>query len=210
MLKAFGYACFPHLVAYNKHKLMPKSVKCVFIGYDLHYKGYRCLDPITGRVYISRNVTFDELTFPFSELTSRNKEAAPFSLPTPAPVLIEPIAPLSSLVHTPHMAEPNMPTTPNMAAPPTTATSPQMVTSLDTATTPNMATTPHVTAAISPPSLPISATSTAPPASPDHSPGHNKFCSINSLIYSISPHPLPHALAAILNDPLSHEPSSYS
>ncbi|TQD89042.1 hypothetical protein C1H46_025433 [Malus baccata] len=64
MLKAFGCACFLHLMPYNKHKLMPKLVKCVFIGYNLHYKGYRCLDPITGHVYISRNVTFDELTFP--------------------------------------------------------------------------------------------------------------------------------------------------
>ena len=108
MLKAFGCACFPHLVPYNKHKLMPISVKYVFIGYDLHYKGYRCLDPITDRVYISRNVAFDELTFPFSELTYRNMGAAPFSLLTLAPVLIEPIVHHSSLVHTPHMVKPTM------------------------------------------------------------------------------------------------------
>ncbi|CAL9217267.1 unnamed protein product, partial [Arabidopsis halleri] len=30
------------------------------------YKGYRCLYPPTGRVYISRHVIFDETTYPFS------------------------------------------------------------------------------------------------------------------------------------------------
>ena len=61
----FGSLCFPHLVPYNSHKLMPKSCKCVFLGYDGSHKGYRCLDPLTGRVYVSRNVTFDESVFPF-------------------------------------------------------------------------------------------------------------------------------------------------
>jgi hypothetical protein len=32
------------------------------------HKGYKCLDISTGRVYISRDVIFDEEIFPFSEL----------------------------------------------------------------------------------------------------------------------------------------------
>lgn len=32
------------------------------------YKGFMCLDPSTGRVYISRDVTFDENVFPFAQL----------------------------------------------------------------------------------------------------------------------------------------------
>ncbi|KAI5339023.1 hypothetical protein L3X38_018295 [Prunus dulcis] len=66
-LKSFGCACFPHLVPYNKHKLSFKSLPCVFLGYDDHYKGYRCLDPFSGRIYTSRNVTFDETTFPYKQ-----------------------------------------------------------------------------------------------------------------------------------------------
>ncbi|KAM2197897.1 hypothetical protein ACFXTH_025439 [Malus domestica] len=89
MLKAFGCACFPHLVPYNKHKLMPKSVKCVFIGYDLHYKGYCCLDPITCHVYISRNVTFDELTFlvrsHFFAIANSCSKPSSFSSQNPTP-----------------------------------------------------------------------------------------------------------------------------
>lgn len=64
-LKSFGCACFPHMVLYNRHKLSFKSVPCVFIGYDDHYKGYRCLDPVSGRIYISRHVVFDEASFPY-------------------------------------------------------------------------------------------------------------------------------------------------
>jgi hypothetical protein len=34
------------------------------------HKGYKCLDIFTGRIYISRDVVFDEAVFPFAELHS--------------------------------------------------------------------------------------------------------------------------------------------
>lgn len=37
------------------------------MGYSEKFKGYRCLLPSTGRVYISRHVTFNEQNFPFSK-----------------------------------------------------------------------------------------------------------------------------------------------
>jgi hypothetical protein len=54
----------------NKHKLEFRSKPCVFIGYSSHHKGYKCLDLETGRVYISRDVIFDEAVFPFSKSSS--------------------------------------------------------------------------------------------------------------------------------------------
>lgn len=54
-----------------KNKLDPKSLVCVFIGYNEKYKGYRCLYPPTGRVYISRHVLFDESVFPFADMYSQ-------------------------------------------------------------------------------------------------------------------------------------------
>jgi transposase InsO family protein len=66
LLKIFGCACWPHLRPYNRHKLSFRSKPCVFIGYSSLHKGYKCLDMDSGRVYISRDVVFDEALFPFS------------------------------------------------------------------------------------------------------------------------------------------------
>jgi transposase InsO family protein len=71
LLRIFGCACWPHLRPYNKHKLSFRSKQCVFIGYSSLHKGYKCLDPDSGRVYISRDVKFDEQVFPFAKLPSR-------------------------------------------------------------------------------------------------------------------------------------------
>lgn len=66
-LKTFGCLCFPYLGTYNSHKLMPKSKPCVFLGYDNIRKGYRCFDNEMGRLFISRNVLFDEKCFPLTK-----------------------------------------------------------------------------------------------------------------------------------------------
>ncbi|KAH9725329.1 retrovirus-related pol polyprotein from transposon RE1 [Citrus sinensis] len=63
-LKTFGCACFPYLRPYNQHKLQYHTTKCVFIGYSLQHKGYKCLDN-TGIVYVARHVIFNENEFPF-------------------------------------------------------------------------------------------------------------------------------------------------
>jgi hypothetical protein len=67
-LRTFGCACWPNLRPYNKHKLAFRSKRCVFLGYSPMHKGVKCLDTSTGRVYISRDVVFDEQVFPFASL----------------------------------------------------------------------------------------------------------------------------------------------
>ncbi|KAJ8632618.1 hypothetical protein MRB53_025954 [Persea americana] len=41
-------------------KFEKKAVRCVFTGYDTERKGWRCVDPVTGCIHVSRNVVFDE------------------------------------------------------------------------------------------------------------------------------------------------------
>lgn len=67
-LRVFGCACWPNLWPYNKCKLEFRSKQCPFLGYSNLHKGFKCLDISTGRVYVSRDVIFDEMVFPFSTL----------------------------------------------------------------------------------------------------------------------------------------------
>jgi Reverse transcriptase (RNA-dependent DNA polymerase) len=68
--KVLGCKCYPYTRLYSSHKLAPRSILCVFIGYSSIYKGYKCLDLSTNRVYISRYVIFDESSFPFKVVQS--------------------------------------------------------------------------------------------------------------------------------------------
>ena len=67
-LRTFGCSCYMMLRDYAATKFDPRSLRCVFLGYNDKYKGYRCIYPPTGRVYISRHIIFDELSFPFETI----------------------------------------------------------------------------------------------------------------------------------------------
>lgn len=69
-LRTFGCDCFPLLKPYNNHKLQPHTTSCIFLGYPAYTKGYIFLDPITSRIYISRNVLFNETDFLSSQSLS--------------------------------------------------------------------------------------------------------------------------------------------
>lgn len=62
--------CFPYLEDYSKIKFDKKSYPRVFFGYSPLYKGYRCLNPQTNRVYISRHVIVYKTIFPFANNNS--------------------------------------------------------------------------------------------------------------------------------------------
>jgi hypothetical protein len=47
-LRVLGCACYPNTAATTPHKLAPRSIPCVFLGYSSDHKGYRCLDLSTN------------------------------------------------------------------------------------------------------------------------------------------------------------------
>ncbi|WJZ81727.1 hypothetical protein VitviT2T_001550 [Vitis vinifera] len=59
-LRSFGSACFVLLQSHEHNKLEPRSRLCCFLGYGETQKGYRCYDPVSHRLRVSRNVVFWE------------------------------------------------------------------------------------------------------------------------------------------------------
>jgi hypothetical protein len=108
-LHSFGCLCFPWLKPYTNHKLNPKSIPCIFIGYSPSQYAYRCLDPKTNKIYTSRHVVFHDNHFPYPTIKPNTPSA---NLPTNT-ILTQP--------HTILHINPTIPQAPNS---PTTTTPP--------------------------------------------------------------------------------------
>lgn len=77
MLRVFGCACWPNLRPYRSRKLKFRSAQCVFLRYSDLHKGCKCLHSQTGRIYISRDVVFDENVFPFRQVSKNFSSSTP-------------------------------------------------------------------------------------------------------------------------------------
>ncbi|GMJ03321.1 hypothetical protein HRI_004001300 [Hibiscus trionum] len=110
-LKVFGCECFPHLRPFQQHKLSFRSKPCLFLGYSPKHHGYQCVDD-TGKIYITRNMVFNEHIFPFSSSsmpTSSNTISTPpfphipgssitSPIPSPTTTPVPPPMPSSSTI----------------------------------------------------------------------------------------------------------------
>jgi hypothetical protein len=89
-LRAFVCACWPHLRPYNTQKLKFHSKQCIFLGYSLMHKVMKCLDISIGRVYIFRDVIFDENIFPFANPHPNAGARLQFEVSLLPPALLNP------------------------------------------------------------------------------------------------------------------------
>ena len=67
-LKLRTFGCIGYVLFHdvNKDKLSPRAHRCVFIWYSNTQKGYKLYHPSTKRVFVSKDVTFDENTYFYS------------------------------------------------------------------------------------------------------------------------------------------------
>jgi histone deacetylase 1/2 len=102
----FDCRVYPCLRDYMPNKFSPRSIPCIFMGYNTSYKGFRCLDPSTSRIYITRHAQFDENYFPSLDTSQAQSmsslQFSNFLEPTPP----YPNMPASSPTpHSPHITQ---------------------------------------------------------------------------------------------------------
>lgn len=71
-LKRFGCVAYVHVQQRYRDKLDARCKKMIFVGYADKHKAWRCFDPVTKKVVISRDVTFDESANGIDLLTPGN------------------------------------------------------------------------------------------------------------------------------------------
>jgi hypothetical protein len=58
--KVFGCTCFVRDHRPSVGKLDPRAVKCIFVGYSIGQKGYKCWSPSERHLFVSMDVTCRE------------------------------------------------------------------------------------------------------------------------------------------------------
>ena len=62
-LRVFGCCAYALVPKEKRKKWDPKAIKCIFVGYEESSKAYRIYDSSSNKIFISRNVDFDENYF---------------------------------------------------------------------------------------------------------------------------------------------------
>lgn len=80
MYRVFGCRAFVHIQKRDRKPLNSHTIRCIFVGFEEGYKGWKVYDPATQKVLTSRDVIFNETSFPGTG-TDHPGEPAPGVLP---------------------------------------------------------------------------------------------------------------------------------
>lgn len=72
--KVFGCSVYVHIHKHERTKLSPCAKKCVFVGYGINQKGYRCFDPSSRKIITTMNCNFLESEFFYTTHLGRQGE----------------------------------------------------------------------------------------------------------------------------------------
>ncbi|KAF5781204.1 putative RNA-directed DNA polymerase [Helianthus annuus] len=72
--RIFGCTAFVHIPKTNRTKLDPCAEKCVFVGYGMNQKGYRCYNPTTRHMFTTMNCDFLETKYYYTSQHSGQGE----------------------------------------------------------------------------------------------------------------------------------------
>ncbi|DAZ94444.1 TPA: hypothetical protein N0F65_002762 [Lagenidium giganteum] len=95
-IRVFGCSAYVHIPEHYRDKLDPRATLRMYLGVAAHKKGYRLLDLTTHTVVYSRDVEFDETTFPSLNRVTTPPSAPDFPLttvPLPVPSVARPPSP---------------------------------------------------------------------------------------------------------------------
>ena len=80
--RVFGCKAYVHVPEDKRQKLDPRSIEMTLVGYEPGSKGYRLWNSNTRAIVLSRDVTFDESSFPA-------KASSALSAPPSQPLVLE-------------------------------------------------------------------------------------------------------------------------
>ena len=65
--RIFGCVVYVHMPKPTRNKLEPRAIKCIFVGYGVHQKGYRCFDPTQNKLHTTMDCDFFENSYLYSQ-----------------------------------------------------------------------------------------------------------------------------------------------
>lgn len=77
MFKVYGCRAFVNVARADRKNLDSHTIPCIFLGFAEGYKGWLCYDPATRKTHISRDVIFDETSFPGLSTKGKKVEVPP-------------------------------------------------------------------------------------------------------------------------------------